>query len=111
MVRGDGRRGQNQKNIHALLSAALETAVRQRHLTENVAKGIRAPRSSVRTREGVVLTKADVEHIAETIDSQYATLVRIFAATGLRFSEAPARHSQGRLRPVHRACHEGVEAQ
>ena len=40
-----------KKNIHALLSAAFETAVRERLVSENVAKGIRAPRSTVRSRE------------------------------------------------------------
>ncbi len=79
-----------RKNIHALLSAALETAVRERQVGENVAKGIRAPRSAVLARESVFLSKADVELLAETIDPQYSTLIRFFAATGLRFSEATA---------------------
>lgn len=79
-----------RKNIHALLSAALETAVRERHVTENVAKGIRAPRSSVRSRESVFLTTSDVSLIADSIDPQYSTLIRFFAATNLSFSEATA---------------------
>lgn len=92
-----------RKNIHALLSASLETAVAGRLVTENVAKGIRGPKSVVRTREPVFLTKQQVEVLANTIDPRYATLIRFFAASGLRYGEATAlrrrdlrKHDDGR---------------
>lgn len=78
-----------RKNIHALLSAALETAVRERHVKENVHTGVRAPRLAVRSRESVFLANADVALIAETIDRDTPSS-RFFAATGLRFSKATA---------------------
>jgi integrase len=92
-----------RKNIHALLSASLETAVSRRLVTENVAKGIRGPKSLVRTREPVFMSKAQVEVLADTIDPRYSTLIRFFAASGLRYSEATAlrrrdvrKHEDGR---------------
>lgn len=92
-----------RKNIHALLSASLESALRAGHVRENVAKGIRAPKSQVRTREPVFMSRAHVDVLAATIDPRYSTLVRFFAASGLRYGEATAlrrrdlrRHDDGR---------------
>lgn len=78
-----------RKNVHALLSAALTTAVREKLLEGNPAKGIRGPRSAPR-REPVFLTRAEVETIAGTVAPPYGALVRFLADSGLRYAEATA---------------------
>lgn len=77
--------------------------MRRRLVTENVAKGICGPKSPVRTREPLFMSKPQVEVLAATIDPRYSTLIRFFAAPGLRYSEATAlrrrdvrKHEDGR---------------
>lgn len=82
-----------RKNIQAILSAALATAVDEKHLDTNPAKGIRGPNSS-RQRDAVFLTPEKVDIIAETIDPRWKGLFHLLAHSGLRYAEATA------LRPV-----------
>ncbi|MEO5317648.1 tyrosine-type recombinase/integrase [Arthrobacter sp. CC3] len=81
-----------RKNIHALLSAAFETAIRAGHLSENVAKGVRDSKAAqaIKTRENVFLSRAEFEHLCGAMDSRYVLFLRVLAGTGLRFSEATA---------------------
>ncbi|GGG62737.1 site-specific integrase [Kocuria dechangensis] len=78
-----------RKNIHALLSAALETAVGDHLISENPAKGIRGPKSAPR-RPAVFLTRPEVDVIAETIDPRWSGFIHLLAASGLRYAEATA---------------------
>ena len=78
-----------RKNVHALLSAALATAIVNKLIDENPAKGIRGPKSSPQ-REAVFLTRDEVQTIAEVIDPRWAGLVQLLANSGLRYSEATA---------------------
>lgn len=81
-----------RKNIHALLSAGLETAVKDRRVGENVAKGVRDSKAAqiIRTRENVFLSKPEFEALCAAFDPRYVLFLRVLAGTGLRFSEATA---------------------
>jgi len=81
-----------RKNIHALLSAALETAIRSGHLTENVAKGVRDSKATqaIKTRENVFLSKEEFETLCAAFDARYVLFLRVLARSGMRFSEATA---------------------
>lgn len=81
-----------RKNIHALLSAGLESAVRDKKVAENVAKGVRDAKSAakVRTRENVFLTREEFEHLCAAFDDDFVVFLRVLVGSGLRFSEATA---------------------
>lgn len=76
-----------RKNIHAILSAALATAVDEKLIDTNPAKGIRGPKSSPQ-RDAVFLTPEEVDIIAETIDPRWTGLIHLLAHSGLRSAEA-----------------------
>lgn len=80
-----------RKNIHAILSAALATAVNEKLIDTNPAKGIRGPKSSPR-RDAVFLTPEEVDIIEETIDPRWSGLIHLLAHSGLRYAEATALH-------------------
>ncbi|WP_427017809.1 tyrosine-type recombinase/integrase [Pseudarthrobacter sp. P1] len=82
----------SKKNIHALLSSALESAIADRHIVENPAKGIRDSKSAaaIKTRDPVFLSPAEFEALTGAFDSRYVTLLKLLAGSGLRFSEATA---------------------
>lgn len=79
-----------KKNIHSLLSAALSEAVRDEVIDTNPAKGVKLPKGEGR-REPVFLTAGELDMIVDAIpEDRHKLLVRFFAGTGLRWSEATA---------------------
>lgn len=83
------------KNAHSILSAVLETALRQGLVGVNVARGTRLPRSGEETTEEIrYLTYDEFNRLyAATPDYWRPFLVLLFG-TGLRFSEATALQVQ-----------------
>ena len=80
----------------AVLSGALEAAVRDGRLTANPARGLHLPRVSTRSKR--YLTVAQVHDLAEVVDgigagkqngaaNGYGTLIRVLAFCGLRWGE------------------------
>lgn len=85
------RSTKTKRNVHAVLSAALSSAVRDGVVGSNVAKGIRIGGGTGTSREAVFLTREEVEAIAaQMLDPAQGLLVRLLAGTGLRWSEATA---------------------
>lgn len=70
---------------HGVLASILETAVRDRRVMANVARGVNLPRKVPKAR--VYLGHDQVERLALQ-SGQHATLVRTLAYTGLRWGEA-----------------------
>lgn len=87
---GLGLAEKTRRNVHAILSAALSGAVEAGTIEANVARGIRGPRSTARTREPVFLTRAEVQRIEDQTAEQHRLFIRVLADTGLRYSEATA---------------------
>ena len=83
-----GLSGKTIRNVHSLLSATVTTAVRDRHVPENVVKGLRLPRSV--QDEMVFLTPAEMDHFSELVPEHWQPLVDLLFASGLRFGEATA---------------------
>ena len=83
----------SKANIQAVLSAGLTHAVERGLATENVAKGIRAPKTSLRTREPLFLAREQVDLLETALqdyEKHHALLVPFLAGSGLRYSEAAA---------------------
>ena len=88
----------SKANIHAVLSAGLTHAVERRLVAENVAKGIRAPKTSLRTREPLFLAHEQVDVLEAASDEYDALLVPFLAGTGVRYSESAAMGPQSIVR-------------
>jgi len=83
------------KNTHSLLSAVLEHALRDGHVTQNVARGTRLPRSGEeRARENRYLTHAEFDRLYDATPEPYRPFVVTLFGTGVRFSEATALQVQ-----------------
>ncbi len=85
------RRGLAPKTIkhrHSLLSASLTSAVRDRTIPDNVAKGVRLPR--VVHQEMVFLTEQEFARLLDLTPEYWRPLVMLIGATGVRFGEATA---------------------
>lgn len=80
----------SKRNVQGLLSAALTRAVGARLVAENVAKGIRPPKTALKTRQPLFLTRGQVDLMQAAIADHHALLVAFLAGTGLRYSEAAA---------------------
>ena len=78
-----------KKNVQALLSGALSTAVTEGVVAGNVAKGVQPPRGEA-VREAVFLTRAELALIVDALPPRSALLAEFLAGTGLRFGEATA---------------------
>lgn len=78
------------RNRHGLLSAALESAVRDDLIPKNVAKGIRLPRVDGSREEMVFLEPWEFEEIAALLDPAWTPLARFLVGTGARWGEATA---------------------
>lgn len=79
-----------KRNIQALLSSALHGAAEAGLTESNVARGIRPPRSTTRTREPVFLTREEIRTIEDQTHETFQLFIRLLADTGLRYSEATA---------------------
>lgn len=71
---------------YGILASVLDTAVRDRRIPENQARGIKLPRK--RPKRRVYLTHAQVDQLAA--DASYPEVVYFLAYTGLRWGEATA---------------------
>ena len=78
-----------KKNVQALLSGALSTAVTEGVVAGNVAKGVQPPRGEA-VREAVFLTRSELALIVDALPPRSALLAEFLAGTGLRFGEATA---------------------
>lgn len=82
--------GKTIKNVHTLISSALSLAVRNGRATMNVAEGVRLP-ETLPTRTPVFLTPAQLDAILAHVQlAADQLLIRVMAATGLRWGEATA---------------------
>lgn len=77
------------RNVHALLSASLASAVRSDLLPGNVAKGVRLPRAASQTR-ACFLTREQFAIAYNAVSERYRPLVLLLVGTGMRFGEATA---------------------
>ena len=78
------------RNRHGLLSAALESAVRDDLTPKNVAKGVKLPRLDGAQDEMVFLEPWEFAQIAEHLDEKWRPLAYFLVGTGLRWGEATA---------------------
>lgn len=78
------------RNWHGLLSAALESAVRDDLVPKNVAKGVRLPRLDGAQDEMVFLEPGEFAEIAAHLDVAWQPLAYFLVGTGLRWGEATA---------------------
>lgn len=91
------RAPKTKKNVHALLSAALRTELRNESpfITTNLAEGIRTPKSTKRTKDPVFMTKKELKALTNAMpDEVYKRMVDLVAFTGLRFGEVTALHGR-----------------
>lgn len=79
----------SKKNVHAILSAALKTAVADGLISENVALGMRAT-DEVSTFEPVFLSEAQMSIIYSALPQRWRPFVELLENTGLRYGEATA---------------------
>ena len=85
-----GLSGKSIANIHAFLSGALETAVRDEIIPKNPSKGLRLPKTHSAKQEMVFLTYSEFDELAELIDPFYRNFITVLVGTGMRFGEATA---------------------
>lgn len=82
-------KAKSRKNIHSILSAALKGAISNKHISENVALGIRAAREE-NTHDPVFLTEAQMMIIYSALPHQWRLFIEVLENTGLRYGEATA---------------------
>ena len=85
-----GLAGKSIANIHAFLSGALETAVRDELIPKNPSKGLRLPKTHSVKQEMVFLSHDEFAELLPLIDEFYQPLVISLVGTGMRFGEATA---------------------
>ena len=92
----DGRvRPKTIKNAHSVLSAVLETCVREGLIPLNPARGTRLPRTGEETvEENRYLTHGEFDRLYATTPAHWQPFVLLLFGTGLRFSEATALQVQ-----------------
>lgn len=78
------------RNVHGLLSASMETAVRLKYRPDNPCRGVDLPSSEHRGNKMTVLTYAEFKTLRESISERYRPFVLFLAVTGARFGEATA---------------------
>lgn len=91
------------ENQRGLLSGVVGRAVRQGHLTENIAKGMPLPAGTHGANaEMRILTPEEFDGIMDKIPDDYRTFVRFLYASGARWGESVALQVQDvRLPNVH----------
>lgn len=80
----------SKKNIHAFLSTTFTWAVEQGLMSENPARGISSPKSSLAVRRATFLTKPQFDILLAHIDADYRVFIRTLVSSGMRFGEATA---------------------
>lgn len=83
------------KNAHSILSAVLETAIHEKHIAHNPARGTRLPRAGEQdVIENRYLNHAEFDRLYKATPPHYQPLVLLLFGTGLRWSEATALQVQ-----------------
>lgn len=83
------------KNAHSILSAVLESAVREGYAKTNPARGTRLPRAGEQdTADNRYLSHAEFDRLYKSTPEHYQPLVLLLFGTGLRWSEATALQVQ-----------------
>lgn len=83
------------KNAHSVLSAVMESALHDRHITHNPARGTRLPRAGEENVEEIrFLLHAEFDRLYRATPEHYQSLVLLLFGTGLRWGEATALQVQ-----------------
>lgn len=77
-------------NNHGLLSAALQTAVLNHHITGNPCKGIKLPKDQATEEPMRFMTQEEWGRIMGTADAYWHAFLSLLIGSGLRFNEATA---------------------
>jgi integrase len=88
----------------------LRAAVADRHLAEDVTRGVRLPATRKRAHAMVIPTPGEVRRVLEAADEHYALLFALCAFTGLRLGEA-AGVQLGDVDFLRRTLHVGRQVQ
>jgi integrase len=88
----EGKAPQTVRNAFWVLSASLNIAVENGAIAVNPCTGVKLPSNASTGREipKHFLTSDQVNHLAESIQPEYGTLIHFAVATGLRFGELAA---------------------
>jgi integrase len=79
-------------NVHGLLSAAMNTAVRLGYRADNPCAAVRLPRNQRAGDDMVVLEPDDLDLILDNLIEHYRPFIVTLVGTGMRFGEATALH-------------------
>lgn len=79
-------------NVHGLLSAAMNTAVRLGYRAENPCAAMRLPRSQRAGDDMAVLEPEELDLILDNTAAHYRPFIITLVGTGMRFGEATALH-------------------
>src|SRR5665648_360908 len=79
-------------NVHGLLSAAMNTAVRLGYRAENPCAAVRLPRNQRAGDDMVVLEPEELDLILDNTADHYRPFIVTLVGTGMRFGEATALH-------------------
>jgi integrase len=79
----------SRRNVHSLLSAALQRAVEDEAIPRNVARGVRI-KSTDPASGMVLLNRGELAVVVGEMSHRYRPLIQFLAGTGLRWSEATA---------------------
>lgn len=82
--------GKTLRNVHALLSAALNRAVFDGLIPANLAKGVRLPKADHNKTEMVTLTQNEITQLVAAFPDRWQPLVATMCGTGMRFGEITA---------------------
>ena len=77
-------------NVHGLLSAAMNTAVRLGYRGDNPCTAVRLPRSQRAGEEMIVLVPHELDLILDNIAEHYRPFIVAMVGTGMRFGEVTA---------------------
>jgi len=100
-------------NVHGLLSAAMNTAVRLGYRAENPCAAVRLPRNQRAGDDMVVLEPEELDLILDNTADHYRPFIVTLVGTGMRFGEATALHVAGslpRCPPSDHPRQQGLEA-
>lgn len=89
-MQGKGLAAKTIANHHGLLSAAMETAVRQQVRDSNPCKGVRLPKSAATEDVMHFMDHAEWDRIIAGMDPRFHPFFHLLMGTGLRFGEATA---------------------
>jgi len=79
-------------NVHGLLSAAMNTAVRLGYRADNPCAAVRLPRNQRAGDDMVVLEPEDLDLVLGNLIEHYRPFIVTLVGTGMRFGEATALH-------------------